>query len=73
MKWLPRPDAPLTLENLAEVDQYNLQEMLDKLDLSEDERNANEAAWVGHFNAPSTSAPTSTPCAGPPRHPATGT
>jgi monoamine oxidase len=26
--------------------------MLDKLDLSEDERNANEAAWVGHFNAP---------------------
>jgi monoamine oxidase len=52
MKWLPRPDAPLTNPNLAEVDQYNLQEMLDKLDLSEDERNANEAAWVGHFNAP---------------------
>ncbi|BCT78161.1 putative flavin-containing monoamine oxidase AofH [Sinomonas cyclohexanicum] len=52
MKWLPRPDAPLTVENLAEADQYNLQEMLDKLDLSEDERNANEAAWVGHFNAP---------------------
>jgi monoamine oxidase len=52
MKWLPRPDQPLTVENLAEVDQYNLQEMLDKLDLSEDERNANEAAWVGHFNAP---------------------
>jgi monoamine oxidase len=40
------------VENLAEADQYNLQEMLDKLDLSEDERNANEAAWVGHFNAP---------------------
>jgi monoamine oxidase len=52
MKWLPRPDAPLTNPDLAEVDQYNLQEMLDKLDLSEDERNANEAAWVGHFNAP---------------------
>ncbi|WP_262107349.1 NAD(P)/FAD-dependent oxidoreductase [Arthrobacter sp. Marseille-P9274] len=52
MKWLPRPDAPLTNENLAEADQYNLQEMLDKLELSEDERNANEAAWVGHFNAP---------------------
>lgn len=51
-KWLPRPDAPLTVENLADADQYNLQEMLDKLDLSEDERNANEAAWVGHFNAP---------------------
>ncbi|MGF9660719.1 NAD(P)/FAD-dependent oxidoreductase [Arthrobacter crystallopoietes] len=52
MKWLPRPDAPLTNPDLAEVDQYNLQEMLDKLDLSKDERNANEAAWVGHFNAP---------------------
>ncbi|WP_336716470.1 flavin monoamine oxidase family protein [Arthrobacter sp. USHLN218] len=52
MKWLPRPDAPLTNPGLAEADQYNLQEMLDKLDLSEDERNANEAAWVGHFNAP---------------------
>ncbi|HKU34545.1 MAG TPA: NAD(P)/FAD-dependent oxidoreductase, partial [Paenarthrobacter sp.] len=52
VKWLPRPDAPLTVEHLAEADQYNLQEMLDKLDLSEDERNANEAAWVGHFNAP---------------------
>ena len=52
VKWLPRPDAPLTNPDLAEVDQYNLQEMLDKLDLSEDERNANEAAWVGHFNAP---------------------
>src|SRR6478735_8501591 len=50
--WLAGNDAPLTVENLAEVDQYNLQEMLDKLDLSEDERNANEAAWVGHFNAP---------------------
>ncbi|WP_454812875.1 flavin monoamine oxidase family protein [Paenarthrobacter nitroguajacolicus] len=52
VKWLPRPDAPLTVETLAAVDQYSLQEMLDKLDLSEDERNANEAAWVGHFNAP---------------------
>ncbi|GAA3675318.1 flavin monoamine oxidase family protein [Arthrobacter ginkgonis] len=51
-KWIPRPDAPLTNPDLAEVDRYNLQEMLDKLDLSEDERNANEAAWVGHFNAP---------------------
>jgi len=52
VKWIPRPDAPLANPDLAEVDQYNLQEMLDKLDLSEDERNANEAAWVGHFNAP---------------------
>ncbi len=52
MKWIPRPDMPLTASGLEEVDQFNLQEMLDKLDLSVDERNANEAAWVGHFNAP---------------------
>jgi len=54
MKWIPRPDAPLTVRRLADADQFNLQEMLDELDLSVDERNANEAAWVGHFNGPLT-------------------
>ncbi|MBR8640470.1 FAD-dependent oxidoreductase [Streptomyces tuirus] len=52
MKWIPRPDAPLTVPELADVDRLNLQEVLDRLELSVDERNANEAAWVGHFNAP---------------------
>ncbi|MFC3996213.1 flavin monoamine oxidase family protein [Nocardiopsis sediminis] len=52
MRWIPRPDAPLTVAGLSEVDQFNLQEMLDELDLSVDERNANEAAWVGHLNGP---------------------
>ncbi|MGW2331133.1 flavin monoamine oxidase family protein [Streptomyces sp. NPDC001700] len=52
MKWIPRPDAPLTVRRLADVDQFTLQEMLDELDLPVEERNANEAAWVGHFNAP---------------------
>ncbi|GAA1093279.1 flavin monoamine oxidase family protein [Streptomyces javensis] len=52
MKWIPRPNAPLTVPRLADVDQFNLQEMLDDLELSIEERNANEAAWVGHFNAP---------------------
>jgi monoamine oxidase len=52
MKWIPRPDQPLKVRGIAEVDQFNLQEMLDELDLSVDERNANEAAWVGHFNGP---------------------
>lgn len=52
MKWIPRPDMPLKVSGIEEVDQFNLQEMLDELDLSVDERNANEAAWVGHFNAP---------------------
>ena len=53
MKLAPPPgraaDAPRTWPT---VDQYNLQEMLDKLDLAETSSNANEAAWVGHFNAP---------------------
>ncbi|EMY33019.1 oxidoreductase [Arthrobacter crystallopoietes BAB-32] len=51
-KWIPRPDTPLAVPDLSEIDQYSVQEMLDKLNLSEDEKNANEAAWVGHFNAP---------------------
>lgn len=52
MRFIPRPDAPLTNPEIAEADKFNLQEKLDELDLSIDERNANEAAWVGHFNAP---------------------
>ncbi|WP_421107392.1 flavin monoamine oxidase family protein [Streptomyces sp. NEAU-S77] len=52
MKWIPRPDEPLTVRRLADVDQFNLQEMLDELELPVEEKNANEAAWVGHFNAP---------------------
>jgi monoamine oxidase len=50
--WIPRPDDPLAVQGLADVDRFNLQEKLDELDLSVDERNANEAAWVGHFNGP---------------------
>ena len=52
MKWIPRPDTPLAVPGLEEIDQFSVQQMLDDLDLSEDEKNANEAAWVGHFNAP---------------------
>ncbi|MFC9678900.1 flavin monoamine oxidase family protein [Streptomyces sp. NPDC056948] len=52
MTWIPRPDEPLTVPELTEADRLNLQEVLDRLELSVDERNANEAAWVGHFNAP---------------------
>jgi len=52
MKWIPRPDTPLAVPGLEEIDQFSVQQMLDALDLSEDEKNANEAAWVGHFNAP---------------------
>lgn len=52
MKWIPRPYDPLKVKELEKVDQFNIQEMLDELDLPVEERNANEAAWVGHFNAP---------------------
>lgn len=50
LRWIPRPDEPLAVPEIADIDHFNLQDKLDGLDLSVDERNANEAAWVGHFN-----------------------
>jgi monoamine oxidase len=52
MRIIPRPDDPTAAPELAEADQYNVQDKLDELQLSVDEYYANEAAWVGHFNAP---------------------
>ncbi|GHE76302.1 putative flavin-containing monoamine oxidase AofH [Amycolatopsis deserti] len=52
MRWIPRPDDPLSAPDLAEVDRFSVQDKLDELGLSEEEYRANEAAWVGHFNAP---------------------
>ncbi|GAA3547616.1 NAD(P)/FAD-dependent oxidoreductase [Amycolatopsis ultiminotia] len=52
MRWIPRPDDPLAEPDLAAVDGFSLQEKLDELDLPPAEYHANEAAWVGHFNAP---------------------
>lgn len=49
---VPRPDKPLSEPGLAAVDGVSLQDKLDELDLPVEERRANEAAWVGHFNAP---------------------
>lgn len=54
MAWIPRPDDPGAAADLAAVDRYSLQDKLDELQLSVDEYQANEAAWVGHFNAPLT-------------------
>lgn len=51
-KMLPRPDQVATEEAFAAADQLTLQEALDQLDLSDAERDANEAAWVGHCNGP---------------------
>ncbi|MGQ3383175.1 flavin monoamine oxidase family protein [Glutamicibacter sp. TV12E] len=51
-KILPRPDLVAGSEEFAAADQLTLQQALDALDLSDDERQANEAAWVGHCNGP---------------------
>ncbi|WP_425569611.1 flavin monoamine oxidase family protein [Pseudonocardia yuanmonensis] len=52
MRVIPRPDAPTAGPEVAEADKFTVGEKLAELQLSEDEYNANEAAWVGHFNAP---------------------
>ncbi|GAA4867191.1 NAD(P)/FAD-dependent oxidoreductase [Saccharopolyspora cebuensis] len=52
MRWIPRPDAPAAAPGLASVDGFSVQDKLDELDLPVEEYRANEAAWVGHFNAP---------------------
>ncbi|MEF9873939.1 MAG: FAD-dependent oxidoreductase [Glutamicibacter sp.] len=51
-KLLPRPDLVSNDDQFAQADQLTLQQALDRLDLSDDERQANEAAWVGHCNGP---------------------
>ncbi|MFI0820828.1 flavin monoamine oxidase family protein [Streptomyces sp. NPDC021098] len=52
MGWIPRPDDPTRNARLASVDGRSLQDELDELRLGVEEYQANEAAWVGHFNAP---------------------
>ncbi|GAA3725215.1 monoamine oxidase [Spinactinospora alkalitolerans] len=52
MDVIPRPDMPTSAAGLPSVDGATVQEKLDELDLPVEERNANEAAWVGHLNAP---------------------
>ncbi|MEV4647217.1 NAD(P)/FAD-dependent oxidoreductase [Saccharopolyspora sp. NPDC049357] len=52
MQHIPRPDKPLSNPELASVDGFSVQDKLDELDLPVEEYRANEAAWVGHFNAP---------------------
>ncbi|MFR9731768.1 flavin monoamine oxidase family protein [Saccharopolyspora sp. MS10] len=52
MTRIPRPDDPLAGDGLAEIDHLSVRDRLDALGLSVEEYQANEAAWVGHFNAP---------------------
>lgn len=49
---LPRPDTVEDGDAWREADELTLQDALDALDLGEAERQANEAAWVGHCNGP---------------------
>jgi monoamine oxidase len=48
---LPRPADPAASPCLDALDSRSLQDRLDELDLSEEERRANESVWVGHANA----------------------
>ena len=52
MRWIPRPDSPLSAGELDSVDGFSVQHKLDELNLPVEQYRANEAAWVGHFNAP---------------------
>ena len=52
MRWIPRPDSPVSAAGLETVDGFSVRDKLDELGLSKEEYRANEAAWVGHFNAP---------------------
>ena len=52
MRWIPRPDSPLSAAELDSVDGFSVQDKLDELNLPVEQYRANEAAWVGHFNAP---------------------
>lgn len=52
MRWIPRPDNPASADGLAAIDGFSVRDKLDELGLPVEEYNANEAAWVGHFNAP---------------------
>ncbi|MCA1226359.1 FAD-dependent oxidoreductase [Saccharopolyspora sp. 6M] len=52
MRRIPRPDQPAAGAEITEVDGFSVQDKLDELDLPVEEYRANEAAWVGHFNAP---------------------
>lgn len=48
---LPRPADPAGSPGLDALDPRSLQDRLDELHLSDEERLANEAVWVGHANA----------------------
>lgn len=49
---LPRPDTVESSDAWTDADRLSLQEALDRLELDDAERQANEAAWVGHCNGP---------------------
>ena len=52
MRWIPRPDEPFSAEGLESIDGVSVRDKLDELELPTEQHRANEAAWVGHVNAP---------------------
>jgi len=53
---IPRAGDPLEQSNVEAIEHLTVQDRIDELSLSAEERNANEAVWVGHVNAPLDSA-----------------
>lgn len=49
---IPRAGDPLAVGDMAELDSMSLQDRFDALEMTAAERQANEAVWVGHCNAP---------------------
>lgn len=49
---IPRAGDPLAAGTMRDLEQLTLHDRIAALSLSEDERWANEAVWVGHVNAP---------------------
>ena len=49
---IPRAGDPLSAGSMFALDGMSLQDRFDALELSPEERFANEAVWVGHCNAP---------------------
>lgn len=48
---IPRGTEP-TVGEIQQLDQLSVQDRFDTLDLTQEARDANEAVWVGHLNAP---------------------
>ena len=73
MRWIPRPDSPLSAAELDSVDGFSVQDKLDELNLPVEQYRANEAAWWGTSTPRCKTGRSPAHCAGPPRRAVPGT